>query len=98
LEDFRVDLMRLVIEADLTGVGDLVRRAREGLRLSQAAAGQLAGMSGANLSRIESEDAKGVPLATLLKVLDVVDLDPVKTIGDWILHIPGVEIPGHPKA
>lgn len=86
-----MDLMKIIIEVELTGVGASLKRAREAAGLSLTVAGDRAGMSGANFNRIENEDTKGVPLNTLIRAAKAVDLDLGKELGNWIKHIPGFE-------
>lgn len=84
--------MKLVIEVELDGVGAAIKAAREQAGITVAVAGDRAGMSGANFSRIENEDNKGVPLPTLIKVAEVVGLDLSQVLGDWVKSIPGVAL------
>ncbi|MDY6786480.1 MAG: helix-turn-helix transcriptional regulator [Cyanobacteriota bacterium] len=88
-----MDLMRIIIEVELEGIGTALKQAREKVGMSLVVAGNQAGMSGANFSRIENEETKGVPLTTLIRAATVVGLDLKKYLGDWIEHIPGVELP-----
>jgi transcriptional regulator with XRE-family HTH domain len=84
--------MKIIIEVEVNGVGAALKRARESAHLSLAAAGNLAGMSAANFSRIENEEHKSVPLDTLIRAAQVVNLDLSELLGDWIYQIPGVEL------
>jgi len=89
-----MDLMKIIIEVELTGVGTALKRARESAGLSLTVAGDRAGMSGANFNRIENEDSKGVPIDTLVRAANAVGLDLTECLGEWIKHIPGVELTG----
>ncbi len=84
--------MKIIIEVKVNGIGTALKQARESANLSLAAAGNLAGMSAANFNRIENEDNKSVPLDTLVRAAQVVNLDLSKVLGDWIYQIPGVEL------
>ena len=87
-----MDLMKIIIEVELTGVGTALKRAREASGLSLVVAGDRAGMSGANFNRIENEDTKGVPLDTLVRAANAVGLDLAECLGDWVKQIPGIEL------
>lgn len=86
-----MDLMKVIIEVELQGLGSDLKKAREASGLSLTAAGSLAGMSGANFNRIENEDVKGVPLTTLVRAANAVGLDLSKYLGEWIGSIPGIK-------
>jgi len=87
-----MDLMKIIIEVELTGIGTALKKARETAGLSLTVAGDYAGMSGANFNRIENEDTKGVPLDTLIRAANAVGLDLTECLGEWIQHIPGVDL------
>ena len=89
-----MDLMKVIIEVELVGIGDALKQARESAGLSLTVAGDRSGMSGANFNRIENEDTKGVPLTTLIRAAKAVELDLAKLLGDWVTQIPGVELEG----
>ena len=82
--------MKIIIEVEQAGIGAALKQAREAAKLSLAAAGDRAGMSGANFNRIENEGTKGVPLPTLVRAANAVGLDLEKCLGDWIKQIPGI--------
>jgi transcriptional regulator with XRE-family HTH domain len=84
--------MKVIIEVEQKGLGDALKKARESSGLSLVAAGSLAGMSGANFNRIENEDVKGVPLATLIRAANAVNLDLAEHLGKWITSVPGVDL------
>lgn len=87
-----MDLMKIVFEVEIKGLGKALKRAREKAKLSVASAGERAGMSGANFSRIENEDAKGVPLDSLIKASEAVGLDLSAYFGEWVKSIPGITV------
>lgn len=87
-----MDLMKIIIEVELTGIGTALKKAREAAGLSLTVAGDYAGMSGANFNRIENEDTKGVPLDTLIRAANAVGLDLTEYLGEWIKQIPGVNL------
>ncbi|MBR8832521.1 MAG: helix-turn-helix domain-containing protein [Stigonema ocellatum SAG 48.90 = DSM 106950] len=84
--------MRIIFEVEVPGLGQALRKARESARLSVAAAGERAGMSGANFSRIENEEPKGVPIETLMKAAKAVGLDLSFYIGEWVKSVPGITL------
>jgi len=92
-----MDLMKIIVEVELTGVGTALKRARESAGLSLTVAGDRAGMSGANFNRIENEDTKGVPLDTLVRAAKAVKLDLTECLGEWVKHVPGVDLQGSSK-
>lgn len=67
--------MQVTFNIDLPRLGARIKQAREqkGLPPTQIAA--LAGMSTANLYRIESEDAKSLPRKTLKKLSEALGVD-----------------------
>lgn len=85
-----MDAMRVLLDVEVKGVGEAVAQARRQQQLSQDAVGDLIGMSGATISRIEAEEAKGVPLRTLLLVLRALKLDPEIVLGEWVGQVPGI--------
>lgn len=87
-----MDLMKIIIEVDATGVGAALKRARENAGISLTVAGDRSGMSGANFNRIENEDTKGVPIETLFRAANAVGLDLVKLLGGWIQQVPGINV------
>jgi transcriptional regulator with XRE-family HTH domain len=84
--------MKLIIEVELEGIGAALKKAREAANISLTVAGDRSGMSGANFNRIENEDSKGVPIRTLAKAAQAVNLDLSTCLGDWVRQIPGVSI------
>lgn len=84
------DVMRIIVELEVEGLGKALKQAREAASLSVAAAGERAGMSGANFNRIENEETKGVPLETLARAARAVGLDLSIYIGDWIESVPSI--------
>lgn len=87
-----MDLMKIIIEVELTGVGAALKKAREAAGISLTVAGDRAQMSGANFNRIENEDTKGVPLDTLVRAASAVGLDLTKYLGDWVKSVPGISL------
>ncbi len=87
-----MDVMRIVFEVEVEGLGQALRQAREKAKLSVASAGERAGMSGANFSRIENEETKGVPIETLVKAAKAVGLDLSSYLGEWVKSMPGITI------
>ncbi|WP_414756605.1 helix-turn-helix domain-containing protein [Anabaena sp. CCY 9910] len=83
---------KIIIEVEFTGIGTALKKAREAAGMSLTVAGDYAGMSGANFNRIENEDTKGVPLDTLIRAANAVGLDLKECLGEWIQHIPGVNL------
>jgi len=86
-----MDLMKIIIEVEAHGVGAALKQARENAKISLTVAGDRSGMSGANFNRIENEDTKGVPLPTLIRAAEAVNLDLVPLLGEWIKTVPGIE-------
>lgn len=87
-----MDVMRIVFEVEVEGLGQALKQAREAARLSVASAGELAGMSGANFSRIENEEPKGVPIETLVKAAKAVGLDLSPYLGEWVKSVQGIAL------
>jgi transcriptional regulator with XRE-family HTH domain len=85
--------MKIIIEVEIKGVGAALKDAREKANLSLTSAGVYSGMSAANFNRIENEETKGVPLSTLIRAAQSVNLDLGELLGDWIHQVPGVELP-----
>ena len=81
--------MKVTIEVELVGVGAVLRAAREAAGLSQSKAGTKMGQTGANFSRLETEEHKSVPLETLRQSFEAVGLDLVQCLGEWVVQIPG---------
>ncbi len=92
MEEWLMDLMKIIIEVKMTGIGAALKEARESAGLSLTVAGDRAGMSGANFNRIENEDTKGVPLKTLIRAANAVGLDLAQSLGEWIKQVPGIEL------
>lgn len=84
--------MKIIVELEVEGLGKALKLSREEADLSVAAAGKLAGMSGANFNRIENEETKGVPLSSLVKAAKAVGLDLSIYMGDWIKSVPGIDL------
>ncbi|MFN6475253.1 helix-turn-helix domain-containing protein [Nostoc sp. DedQUE07] len=84
--------LKIVFEVEVEGLGQVLRQAREKAKLSVASAGERAGMSGANFSRIENEETKGVPIETLIKAAKAVGLDLSSYLGEWVKSMPGITI------
>lgn len=87
-----MDLMKIIIEVEAEGIGSALKAARDKAGISLTVAGDRSGMSGANFNRIENEDTKGVPLPTLIRAAEAVGLDLTQFLGEWVKHIPGVEL------
>jgi len=87
-----MDLMKIIIEVELTGVGAALKKAREAAGISLTVAGDRAKMSGANFNRIENEDTKGVPLDTLVRAASAVGLDLTECLGEWVKSVPGITL------
>jgi transcriptional regulator with XRE-family HTH domain len=87
-----MDVMRIVFEVEVKGLGQVLKQAREAARLSVASAGERAGMSGANFSRIENEETKGVPIQTLVKAAQAVGLDLSSYLDEWVKSVPGITL------
>lgn len=85
-----MDLMKIIIEVETSGIGTALKEARESAGLSLTVAGDRAGMSGANFNRIENEITKGVPLSTLVRAAKAVSLDLTKYLNELIKNIPNV--------
>lgn len=87
-----MDLMKIIFEVEIQGLGQALKAARESAGLSLTVAGDRSGMSGANFNRIENEDAKGVPLETLARAAKAVELDLSQYLGEWVNSVPGVRL------
>lgn len=70
-----MNLMQVTLSVDLPGLGSRIKELRESKRLSPTWVAAQAGMSVANLYRIESEDAKSLPRETLRKLSEVLEVD-----------------------
>jgi len=70
-----MSLMQITLSIDLPGLGSRIRQARELKGLSSTQVAAMAGMSTANLYRIENEDAKSLPRETLQKLSKALNVD-----------------------
>ena len=70
-----MNLMQVTLSVDLPGLGSRIKEVRESLGLSPTWVAAQAGMSVANLYRIESEDAKSLPRETLRKLSGALNVD-----------------------
>jgi transcriptional regulator with XRE-family HTH domain len=66
--------VKIIIEVTIPQIGDRIREARKSLNISQTKAAAEADMSQANLNRIETEEAKGVPFETLMKIASAIGI------------------------
>jgi transcriptional regulator with XRE-family HTH domain len=66
--------VKIIIEVTIPQIGDRIREARKSLNISQTKAAAEADMSQANLNRIETEEAKGVPFETLMKIAEAIGI------------------------
>jgi DNA-binding Xre family transcriptional regulator len=76
--------MKVLIEVDIPDLGAALKEARKAKGLSPTNAANAVAMSTANLHRIENESAKGVPLPTLKKLCESLDLDLTDRILDVV--------------
>jgi transcriptional regulator with XRE-family HTH domain len=60
--------MLVTLSVDMPGLGAQIRQIREEKKMSPTQVAALAGMSSANLYRIESETTKSIPRATLISI------------------------------
>ncbi len=67
--------MKIIIEIEIPSIGDTLREQRKSLQLSQTKVAANADMSQANLNRIETEEAKGVPFDTLMRIANSIKID-----------------------
>lgn len=70
-----MNLMQVTLSVDLPGLGSRIKEVRESKGLSPTWVAAQAGMSVANLYRIESEDAKSLPRDTLRKLSEALGVD-----------------------
>lgn len=70
-----MNLMQVTLSVDLPGLGSRIKEVRESKGLSPTWVAAQAGMSVANLYRIESEDAKSLPRDTLRKLSEALCVD-----------------------
>jgi transcriptional regulator with XRE-family HTH domain len=89
-----VNLMRVVFEVEIPGLGDKLKKARDSAGYSAEVAGARAGMTGGNFNRIENEVNKTVPIQTLVSAAKAVGLDLSAVFGDWIKAVPGLSLEG----
>jgi len=82
-ETFQKNRMKIVIEIEIDEIGAKLKFARELAGISLNAAGNLGAMTGSNLSRIENEETKRVPLPTLIRAARAVNLDLNSLLGRW---------------
>ena len=66
--------VKVIIEVDIPNIGSLLAEARKKLDITQTKAAADSEMSQANLNRIETEEAKGVPFTTLMKIGSAIDI------------------------
>ena len=66
--------VKVIIEVDIPNIGSLLSEARKKLDITQTKAAADSEMSQANLNRIETEEAKGVPFTTLMKIGSAIDI------------------------
>lgn len=66
--------MKVIIEVDIPNIGGQLSKARKKLDISQTKAAADSEMSQANLNRIETEEAKGVPFTTLMKIGSAINI------------------------
>ena len=67
--------VKIIIEVELPSIGNTLREQRKSLDLSQTKVAASSDMSQANLNRIETEEAKGVPFDTLMRIADSIQID-----------------------
>ncbi|MGH2412885.1 MAG: helix-turn-helix domain-containing protein [Microcystaceae cyanobacterium] len=67
--------MQVTLQVNLPDLGSRIRKARETKKLTSTWVAAQAGMSVANLYRIESEDAKSLPRETLRKLSEAIGID-----------------------
>jgi len=70
-----MNLMQVTLSVELPGLGSRIKELRESKGLSPTWVAAQAGMSVANLYRIESEDAKSLPRETLKKLSEALSVD-----------------------
>ena len=67
--------MTIIIEIEIPSIGDTLREKRKSLKLSQTKVAANSDMSQANLNRIETEEPKGVPFDTLMRIAYSIKID-----------------------
>ena len=67
--------VKITIEVDIPDIGPTLAEARKALNLSQTKVAAEADMSQTNLNRIEKEEAKSIPFATLIKTAKAVGME-----------------------
>ncbi|WNZ45178.1 helix-turn-helix transcriptional regulator [Leptolyngbya boryana CZ1] len=69
--------MRITHElfADIPGLGERIKNAREASGKTTTALARAAGMSRGNWYRIESEELKSIPLDTLKRIEEALEID-----------------------
>jgi transcriptional regulator with XRE-family HTH domain len=67
--------MLVTLSVDLPGLGKRIREIREAKNMTPTQLAALAGMSSANLYRIESETTKSIPRETLKALGDALEVD-----------------------
>lgn len=67
--------MLVTLSVDVPGLGVRIRQLREAKNMSPTQLAALAGMSSANLYRIESESTKSIPRETLKALSEALQVD-----------------------
>lgn len=67
--------MLVTLSVDIPGLGKRIREIREAKNMTPTQLAALAGMSSANLYRIESETTKSIPRETLKALGDALEVD-----------------------
>lgn len=67
--------MQVTFSVDIPGIGGRIREARETQGLSPTKVAAMSNMSVANLYRIETEEAKSLPRATLQRLSEALNVD-----------------------
>jgi transcriptional regulator with XRE-family HTH domain len=67
--------MLVTLSVDLPGLGKRIRELREAKNMTPTQLAAMAGMSSANLYRIESETTKSIPRETLKALGDALEVD-----------------------
>lgn len=67
--------MLVTLSVDIPGLGLRIRQLREAKNISPTQLAALAGMSSANLYRIESESTKSLPRETLKALSEALEVD-----------------------
>lgn len=68
-------VMQVTLSVDIVNLGARIKKAREDRGLTPTWVAAMADMSTANLYRIEKEDAKTLPRATLIKLSQALGVD-----------------------